>query len=171
MLITISCPWLLRSILLMVIIRRKGCFQNRYWRKDSDEVQETLLQNTVALHIEYFTLKESENGSNRKVSLTFPLPFSLKPVIDPHVSGTLPTSGGKEHPYSQRQRDTENNSNKLALLFPLIYYTHSIPFHLSYFSMTIHSSSSLSWKYLGLIISSSLCSLMKASVSRKTYIK
>ena len=170
MLITISCSWLLRSILLMVIIRR-GCFQNRYWRKDSDEVQETLLQNTVALHIEYFTLKESENGSNRKVSLTFPLPFSLKPVIDPHVSGTLPPCGGKEHPYSRRQRDTENNSNKLALLFPLIYYTHPIPFHLSYFSMTIHSSSSLSWKYLGLIISSSLCSLMKASVSHKTYIK
>jgi len=103
-----------------------------------------LYPKSVALHIEYFTLKESENGSNRKVSPTFPLPFSLKPVIDPHVSGTLPTSGGKEYPYSQRQRDTENNSNKQALLFPLIYYTHPIAFHLSYFSMTIHSSSNLS---------------------------
>ena len=49
--------------------------------------------------------------------------------------------------------------------FPPVYYTYLVPFVLSYFSTTAHSSSNLELKHLGLTISSGLHFLMKAPMS------
>lgn len=55
-----------------------------------------------------------------------PIPWSR--LENPHVRGALPIPGGKEYPYFPRQKDTEKNPTKWALLsFPLFATLTSSP--------------------------------------------
>ena len=63
-------------------------------------------------HIEYFKLKEFEKWHVQERLSDLP----LKQVINPPMREALPIPARKEHPYSQRQRDTEQNLKEQALL-------------------------------------------------------
>ena len=85
-------------------------------------------------HPEYFKLKKSEKTAEHKgCSDPIPTLSSQKQVIkssrqkkkNPHVRGALRLSGGKEHPYLQRQKDTKKHPNKQALLSFLLLTTMS----------------------------------------------
>lgn len=71
-------------------------FSEQILMEDSDGVQETLLQNTVALHTEYFNWKSQKMTATGRKNPTFPLPFSLKPQTLMRVAPSLPLE--EEHP-------------------------------------------------------------------------
>lgn len=124
----------------------------------------TLPHNMAHWHTEYFKLKEFWENGSRKVTLTFPLPFS------PEISHkTLMWEVTSLYPEEDKDKEKSQRQGKefyqISLAkFPPAYYTYCILLKLSF----LHSCPfpiKPSIKYSGLTVSLGLHVLMKVPMS------
>ena len=119
-----------------------------------DRIQDKLPQNMTHWHTKGLELKESEKWQMQKDSL-----ISQDRSQDSQVRSVLPTPGGKECPYLQRQRDPQELSQWTGFTVSPIHCIWLVLFlSPSHFPTTPHQSShknrlkhlfGSSWRFLG----------------------